>query len=125
MVRVAGLFCVAGVVGVASAECGWCGVFGMAYRYRTEPKLRNTGNTYTAKCRIRIGIDRTARLQPCLLLLVGSSRTRFVELPGSCFILYRPAAKSTAQHVVALGGLHRDEEQIQAVRKNLAQENHD
>ena len=26
----------------------WC-VFGMAYRYRTEPKLRNLGNTYTAK----------------------------------------------------------------------------
>ena len=42
----------------------WC-VFGMAYRYRTEPNLRNTGNTYTAKHRIRIGIDRTARLEPC------------------------------------------------------------
>ena len=41
----------------------WWG-FGIAYRYRTEPKLRNTGNTYTAKYRIRIGIDRTARLQP-------------------------------------------------------------
>ena len=39
-------------------------VFGMAYRYRTEPKLRNIGNTYTARHRIRIGIDRTARLQP-------------------------------------------------------------
>ena len=39
--------------------------------------------------------------------------------------LYRPAARSTAQHVVALGGLHRDEEQIQAVRKNLDPENHD
>ena len=53
--------------------CGWRGgllwlvwwVFGMACRYRTEPKLRNTGNTYTAKHRIRIGIDRTARLEPC------------------------------------------------------------
>ena len=42
--------------------------FGMAYRYRTEPKLCNTGNTYTAKHRIRIGIDRTARLQPCKLM---------------------------------------------------------
>ena len=42
-------------------------VFGIAYRHRTEPKLRNTGNTYIAKYRIRIGIDRTARLQPCLI----------------------------------------------------------
>ena len=41
--------------------CWWVWrVFGM-------PKLRNTGNTYTAKYRIRIGIDRTARLQPCLI----------------------------------------------------------
>ena len=33
--------------------CGWSsGYFGMAYRYRTEPKLRNTGYTYTANHRI-------------------------------------------------------------------------
>ena len=51
-------------------------VFGMAHRYRTEPKLHNTGNTYTTKYRIRIGIDRTARLQPCLLhhLILGACR---------------------------------------------------
>ena len=41
---------------------------GMAYRYRTEPKRRNTGNTQSAKYRI---IDRTARLQPCLWCRVG------------------------------------------------------
>ena len=50
------------VAGVVAGEWwyGWSG----GYRYRTEPKLCNTGNTYTAKHRIRIGIDRTARLQP-------------------------------------------------------------
>ena len=53
---------VAGVAGGLVWLVWW--VFGMAYRYRTEPKLRNTGNTYAAKHRIRIGIDRTARLQP-------------------------------------------------------------
>ena len=53
---------VAGVA-VGLAVAGLVG-FGIAYRYRTEPKLRNTGNTSTAKYRIRIGIDRTARLQP-------------------------------------------------------------
>ena len=55
---------VAGVVGVVWLVCLMWWVFGMAYRYRTEPKLRNTGNTHTAKHRICIGIDRTARLQP-------------------------------------------------------------
>ena len=53
---------VAGVAGGLVWLVWW--VFGMAYRYRTEPKLGNTGNTYTAKHSIRIGIDRTARLQP-------------------------------------------------------------
>ena len=53
---------VAGVA-VGLAVAGLVG-FGMAYRCRTEPKLRNTGNTSTAKYRTRIGIDRTARLQP-------------------------------------------------------------
>ena len=53
---------VAGVAGGLVWLVWW--VFGMAYRYRTEPKLRNTGNTHTAKHRICIGIDRTARLQP-------------------------------------------------------------
>ena len=54
---VAGMVLGGGVAGLVG--------FGIAYRYRTEPKLHNTGNTYTAKYRIRIGIDRTARLQPC------------------------------------------------------------
>ena len=52
---------VAGVSGRLVWLVWW--VFGIAYRYRTEPKLRNTGNTYTAKHRIHIGIDRTTRLQ--------------------------------------------------------------
>ena len=55
--EVAGMVLGGGVAGLVG--------FGIVYRYRTEPKLRNTGNTYTAKYRIRIGIDRTARLQPC------------------------------------------------------------
>ena len=54
--EVAGMVLGGGVAGLVG--------FGIAYRYRTEPKLRNTGNTFTAKYRIRIGIDRTARLQP-------------------------------------------------------------
>ena len=54
--EVAGMVLGGGVAGLVG--------FGIAYRYRTEPKLRNTGNTYTAKYRIRIGIDGTARLQP-------------------------------------------------------------
>ena len=57
-----------GSVAVGLAVAGLVG-FGIAYRYRTESKLRNTGNTSTAKCRIRIGIDRTARLQPCIRAL--------------------------------------------------------
>ena len=79
---VAGMAGVVGVAGVAGvAGVGWgvvClvwQVFGIAYRYRTEPKLRSTGNTYAATHCIRIGIDRTARLQPCFFMLL---QTRIV-----------------------------------------------
>ena len=51
-------------------ELSWvglaAGVLSMRYGEITEPTLRNTGNTYTAKHRMHIGIDRTARTQPCL-----------------------------------------------------------
>ena len=50
------------VAGVAGLVRVW---YGVSLPNRTEPNLRNTGNTYTAKHRIRIGIDRTARLEPC------------------------------------------------------------
>ena len=71
--EVAGMVLGGGVAGLVG--------FGIAYRYRTEPKLRNTGNTYTAKYRIRVGIDRTARLQPwnmafpLLIVLLAGYRT--------------------------------------------------
>ena len=48
-----------GVAGVAGGLVCWSGGY-LVWRIATEPKLRNTGNTYTAKHRIRIGIDRTA-----------------------------------------------------------------
>ena len=53
-----------GVAGGLGSGMTGLAVFGMAYRYRTEPKLSNTGNACTTKHGIRIGIDQTARLQP-------------------------------------------------------------
>ena len=90
------LVCLVGCGWWGPVWCGLCGVAGVpGIRYdvslpnRTEPALRNTGNTKTAKYRIRVGIDRTARLQPCQykcirkLVLSADAVTAGVWTPAS------------------------------------------